>query len=87
VVAPAPPDQEIVHDIYANELVNGVFRPESRARILSVVGRLRAEQRIDGMILGGTELPLLLREREHDGLPFLDTTRIHVEEIVARLLS
>ncbi len=87
LVAPAPDEHEIVHDIYMSELVNGVFRPESRARLLSVVSRLRTERGIDGVILGGTELPLLLREPEHEGIPFLDTTRIHVEEIVARLLS
>ena len=44
------------------------------------------EQReaIDGLILGGTELPLILRGAASD-LPFLDTTRIHVDKIVARL--
>ncbi len=87
IVAPAPDAQEIVHTIYLGELVNGVFRPESRARILSVVERLHADEKVEGVIFGGTELPLILREPEHDGIPFLDTTKIHVEEIVARLLS
>jgi aspartate racemase len=41
---------------------------------------------IDGLILGGTELPLILRGAESD-LPFLDTTRIHVARIVDELLS
>lgn len=42
---------------------------------------------IDALILGGTELPLILTEPEHNGIPLLDTTRIHVERIVAELLS
>ena len=40
---------------------------------------------IEGLILGGTELPLILRDAEHNGIPFLDTTKIHVDRIVAEL--
>jgi aspartate/glutamate racemase len=39
------------------------------------------------VILGGTELPLILRAAERDDLKFLDTTKIHVEKIVEQLLS
>jgi hypothetical protein len=38
-------------------------------------------------ILAGTELPLILRASEHNGIPLLDTTKIHVEKIVAELIS
>ena len=48
---------------------------------------MKQRDRIDGLILAGTELPLLLRDSEHNGIPLLDTTRIHVETIVERLLS
>ncbi|HVT04895.1 MAG TPA: aspartate/glutamate racemase family protein [Thermoanaerobaculia bacterium] len=34
---------------------------------------------IDAVILGGTELPLILRDAQEAGIPFLDTTRIHVD--------
>jgi aspartate racemase len=44
------------------------------------------EERIDGLILGGTELPLIMRNAEDQGIPFLDTTRLHVESVVSRLL-
>ena len=40
-----------------------------------------------GIILGGTELPLLLRGHDMAGAPFLDTTMLHVEAIVTRLLE
>ena len=46
-------------------------------------------QRRDGIqavILGGTELPLLLRDEEHNGLLLLDTTRIHVDRLIAEML-
>ncbi|MGH7725657.1 MAG: aspartate/glutamate racemase family protein [Candidatus Eiseniibacteriota bacterium] len=87
LVVPRPDEQEVVHEIYMVELFRGVFRPESRERICNVMDRLAAEERADSVILGGTELPLLMREVEHRTPPFLDTTKIHVERIVDELLS
>ena len=49
--------------------------------------RLRDEERIDGVILAGTELPLLLRHSAIDGVMLLDTTRLHVDAIVDTLLA
>jgi len=46
---------------------------------------LRDEKRIDGIILGGTELPLLLTTPVIAEVPALDTTALHVAAIVARL--
>jgi aspartate/glutamate racemase len=42
---------------------------------------------IDGLILGGTELPILLRDAPTAAVPLLDTTKIHVQRIVSELLS
>jgi len=39
------------------------------------------------LILGGTEIPLLLRADEHNGIHFLDTTRIHVDRLVDEMLK
>ena len=86
VVVPEPVDIEYVHTKYMGELVRGVYLPETRAGLLAVVDRLRERHRIDGVILGGTELPLILRDVEHAGIPFLDTGRIHVEAAVERML-
>jgi len=87
IAAPETAEQSIVHDRYMNELVKGVFRPETRAELLGIVDRLRQRAGIEGVILGGTELPLILRDASHDGLPFLDTTRIHVAAAVDRMLT
>ncbi len=70
-----------------SDLVNGVILPETRARLLAIVDKMKARDGIEGLILGGTELPLILRDEEHNGVPFLDTTRIHVDRIVTELLS
>ena len=87
LVLPRPDEQETIHDIYTNELVFGIFRPESHAALLEIVDRMRERDGIDGVILGGTELPLILKEESHGGVPFLNTTKIHVEAAVERMLS
>ena len=84
---PDPDDQDYIHGIYMSELVNGIFLAETRERLLAIVDRLKAKEGIQGLILGGTELPLILREGAGRGIPFLDTIRIHVERAVAHMLS
>ena len=85
VVAPDDADRRWVHDRYVGELLKGAFRDETRDGVIALVARLRDERRIDGVILGGTELPLLLRDEVIAGLPVLDTTALHVAAIVERL--
>jgi aspartate racemase len=87
LVIPDPNDQEYIHDKYMNELVSGKFLPETRGGLLAIVDRLAAKFGIEGVILGGTELPLLLRDAEHNGIPLLDTMRIHAEAAVEEMLS
>lgn len=85
VVAPDDSDRRWIHERYVGELLRGDFRDETRERIVSIVVRIRDAERIDGVILGGTELPLLLQSAEVAGLPSLDTTALHVAAIVDRL--
>jgi aspartate racemase len=87
IVIPSVPEQERIHAIYMGELFFGRFLPESRQELLRIAQRLRDEECIDGLILGGTELPLLLRESVVEGLPFLDTTQLHVQRIVDEMLT
>jgi aspartate racemase len=87
VVIPKAADRTWIHDRYVGELLKGEFRDETRQQFMSLASRLRHEQNIDGIILGGTELPLLLSAPEIAGVPLLDTTALHVAAIVERLLS
>jgi aspartate racemase len=80
-------DQAYIHDKYLNELVSGTFLPETREGLLAIIDRMKANSDIDGVILAGTELPLILRNSEHNGIPFLDTTAIHCEAAVTEMLS
>jgi len=87
LITPGVEEQVYIHDKYMNELVNGIIIPETRERLLAIVDRLKEREGIEGLILGGTELPLILREEAYGGIPFLDTTRIHVECAVAQMLT
>jgi len=87
LAVPEQDEQDYIHDKYMSELVNGIILPETRERLLMIVDRLKERQGIQGLILGGTELPLILRDVLDRGIPFLDTTKIHVKRIVAQLLS
>jgi aspartate racemase len=87
VVVPDPDDRAYVHERYFAELVEGSFRDETRAGMSAVIDRMRARDNIQAVILGGTELPLLFRDGPPPSVPTLDTTTIHVESTVARLLS
>jgi len=87
LLLPDPEDQTYIHDKYLNELVSGQFLPATRARLLAIVDRLKTGSDIDGIILAGTELPLILRDSEHNGIPLLDTTEIHCEAAVTEMLS
>ena len=87
VIAPSEAEQEYIHAHYMEELVNGIYLPEVSERVLEIVDELKERAHVDGIVLGGTELPLLLRKDEYNGIRLLDTTRIHVERIVAELLT
>ena len=87
VMIPDEADRAWVHEHYLGELANGVFHASTREGMTGVINRMREKAGIDGVILGGTELPLLFRHARPIGLPLLDTTRLHVDRAIARLLG
>lgn len=87
ITVPRLDEQELIHAAYLNEWIKGVFRDEARDHVLAILRRMRDEEHIDSVILGGTELPLLLRDRSVPGVQFLDTAQIHAERIVEAILS
>ena len=87
LITPDETEQEYVHEKYMGELLNNIFLPETREGLLAIIDRMKNRDRVEAVILGGTELPLILREAGDQQLPFLDTTRIHVQRIVEELLS
>jgi len=87
LIVPEPEEQTYIHDKYIGELLNNIFLPEMRQALLALARELKARHGIEGLILGGTKLPLILRDDEHNAVRLLDTTRIHCDRIVRELLS
>jgi aspartate racemase len=77
VLVPDTGDREYANRVIYEELVAGQIREESRAAYLTIIDRL-AERGAEGIVLGCTEIPLLLRQ-EDVSLPLYDTTAIHAE--------
>ena len=87
LVTPRADEQAIIHDKYIHELLKNQFLPETRSLLIGIIGRMRADDDIAAVILAGTELPLILRGAEPEGVRFLDTTLIHVHAAVAAIVS
>lgn len=87
LVVPGEEEQAWIHEKYMEELLKGIILPETRDRLLAVIKTLQERSQIDGVILGGTELSLILRDESLFGVQILDTTQIHVEAALAKLLS
>lgn len=87
LVVPGEEERAFVHDIYVNELLHNVFEPDTRERLLAIVAAMKARDDVQAVILGGTELPLILRDGTAAGIPLLDTTRIHAQRIVAGAMA
>jgi aspartate racemase len=86
LVIPSGSERAAIHSKYVNELAMGIFEPSTRAEFTMVIERLAAVDRVDAVILGGTEIPILL-----DGLtgpvPLLNTAALHADAIVERILA
>jgi aspartate racemase len=82
LAVPRVEERDYIHDKYLNELIPGKFLPQTRDGLLKIARRLRDEDGIEALILGGTELPLILTDSSVLGIPYLDTTQIHVEAIL-----
>jgi aspartate racemase len=90
LIVPDEAEQNYIHEKYMGELLNDQFLPETRERMLTIADDLRTRAGIEGVILGGTEIPLLIRPEQfpdgvRNGIRFFDTTRIHVDRLVREL--
>ncbi len=82
ILTPCDSDKAIVDRIIFEELVRRDLRPESKSEYLRIVGDLR-QRGAQGVILGCTEIFLLIGAEDLPGFPVFDTTSLHVEATVA----
>jgi aspartate racemase len=87
IVTPNDDEQAYVHDIYMNELVKGIIRDETREQLLQIANRMKQEGGIEGLLLGGTELSLIIKSLDGTGLELLDTMKMQVAAAVKEMLS
>jgi aspartate racemase len=87
LIRPEETDLAFIHQIYFDELVKGNFTEETRARLVDVIERMKTRHDLDAIILGGTELPLILDEPTYAGVPVLDATGVHVEAAIDWLVD
>ena len=85
VVVPDEKGRQIVHDIIYKELCLGVIKPSSKDQIYEIIQNL-VKDGAEGIILGCTEIPLLIQQ-EDVKVPLFDTTRIHAESAVEYALK
>ena len=85
VVIPDEKGRQIVHDIIYKELCLGVIKPSSKDQFCEIIQNLIRDG-AEGIILGCTEIPLLIRQ-EDVKVPLFDTTRIHAESAVEYALK
>ncbi|MFD0693115.1 aspartate/glutamate racemase family protein [Paenibacillus sp. GCM10027628] len=84
-IIPESDERDFIHSVLFHELFKGNCNPESKAKFLEIIERLHIEG-AEGIILGCTEIPLLIQQ-EDTLIPLFDTTRIHAEESVEFALA
>jgi aspartate racemase len=67
--------------------VNGIIHDETRERLLAIACRLKKDDGIQGLLLGGTELSLIIKSLDGTGLELLDTMKIQVQAAITEMLS
>lgn len=81
LVVPTKQEQNYINTKLFTEIMFNTIVEDTRQGLLKIVKRMRDHESIEGVILGCTELPLILTKDEY-GIPFLNTTRIHAESAV-----
>ena len=85
VIIPEAADREIIHDIIYTELISGIIKKNSLNRFQDIIKILK-ERGAEGVILGCTEIPLLVKE-EDSSLPIFNTMEIHAKKAIEQALS
>lgn len=86
IVVPDEEDQQFIHQRIVDELENGIVNEETKQEFLKIINKLIAAENLDGLILGCTELPMILKDGDVS-IPVLNTTEIHVDKMIDQLFK
>ena len=86
VIVPTESEMELINEKISTELELGIVKDETLAAFQQIIKRMRDEDEIEAIVLGCTELPLLLND-EVSPVSCLDTMQIHIQEIVKTILD
>jgi aspartate racemase len=87
LIVPSREDQDFIHKKYVSELIYNRILSETKESLIRIINDLKEKESIEGLILGGTELPLILQQSDFSKVIILDTTTIHVESIVTIMIG
>ncbi len=79
-IIPTDEDKEKIASLFFPNLENGIVIAEDKAKMLEIVGKIARENSADAVLLGCTELPLMIKDGDI-ALPLLNTTQIHINAI------
>ena len=86
VIIPSESEMELIHKKISTELELGIVKEETLLFFQKVIDRMKEEYNIEAIVLGCTELPLLLND-EVSSVPCLDTMQIHIKSIINAILD
>ena len=86
LIVPTLEEQGYIHQKLFSEIELGIIHDETREGLLAIIRKMIERERIEFLVLGCTELPLILPVQAF-GIPLLNTTALHVESIVAECLK
>ncbi|ALX48440.1 aspartate/glutamate racemase family protein [Lentibacillus amyloliquefaciens] len=81
ITVPSEEDQQFIHQRIVDELENGIVKEDTKKAFVEIGNKMIAEEKLDGLILGCTELPMILKDGDLN-VPLLNTTDIHVDKMV-----
>jgi aspartate racemase len=85
VIIPESEERDFIHQAIYQELVNGILKEETREKFKKIIERLK-KKGSEGIILGCTEIPLLIKDQD-SSIPVFNTTELHAKKAVKKALK
>ncbi|WP_164669343.1 aspartate/glutamate racemase family protein [Virgibacillus doumboii] len=86
IAVPSEEEQQFIHQRIVDELENGIVKEDTKEAFLKIINKMTREENLDGLILGCTELPMILNDEDVD-IALLNTMEIHVDKMVDQVFK